>query len=85
MTRIIAKTWECFEGHIHPQTPQNYTRLLRGLSPIHLMHWHEVQGLMWGARGAFLPAAAMVVVVVMPVVFVIMLLKNAIKTLFFCL
>ncbi len=27
------------------------------------------QGLMWGARGPFLPAAAMVVVVVLPVVF----------------
>jgi hypothetical protein len=36
---------------------------------------------MWGNRGAFLPAAAMVVVVVMPVVFVLWLLKNAIKTL----
>jgi hypothetical protein len=36
---------------------------------------------MWGARGPFPPAAAMVVVVVMPVVFVLRLLKNAIKTL----
>jgi hypothetical protein len=36
---------------------------------------------MWGARGPFPLAAAMVVAVVMPVVFVIRLLKNAIKTL----
>jgi hypothetical protein len=36
---------------------------------------------MWGNRGPFPPAAAMVVVVVMPVVFVLWLLKNAMKTL----
>jgi hypothetical protein len=36
---------------------------------------------MWGARGPFLQAAAMVVAVVMPVVFVLRLLKNAIKIL----
>ncbi len=33
------------------------------------MHRHGAQGLMLGARGPFLPAAAMVVTVVMPVVF----------------
>ena len=36
---------------------------------------------MWGARGAFPPAAAMVVVVVMLVCFVLRLLKKEIKTL----
>jgi hypothetical protein len=36
---------------------------------------------MWGARGPFLSAAAMVVAVVTTVVFVLRLLKNAIKTL----
>jgi hypothetical protein len=36
---------------------------------------------MWGARGHFPLAVAMVVAVVMPVVFVLWLLKNAIKTL----
>ncbi len=36
---------------------------------------------MWGDRGPFPPAAAMVVAVVTPVVFVLWLLKNAIKTL----
>jgi hypothetical protein len=60
---------KCFEGHKHPQPPQKYTRKLRGLSPIHLMHRRGAQGLMWGTRGSFPPAAAMVVAVVMPVVF----------------
>jgi hypothetical protein len=41
-------------------SPQKYTRLLGGLSPIHLMHWRGLQGLMWGTRGPFLPAVAMV-------------------------
>jgi hypothetical protein len=36
---------------------------------------------MWGTRGPFLLAAAMVKAVVMPVVFVLWLLKNAIKIL----
>jgi hypothetical protein len=36
---------------------------------------------MWGARGLFPPATAMVVAVVTPVVFMLWLLKNAIKTL----
>jgi hypothetical protein len=36
---------------------------------------------MWGARGKFLLVAAMVVAVVTPVMFVLRLLKNAIKTL----
>jgi hypothetical protein len=49
--------------------PQNYIRKLGGLSSIHLMHQRGAQGLIWGARGPFPPAAAMVVAVVMPVVF----------------
>jgi hypothetical protein len=49
--------------------PPKYIRKLRGLSPIHSMHWRGAKGLMWGARGPFPPAAAMVVAVVMPVVF----------------
>ncbi len=49
--------------------PKEYIRKLGGLSPIHSMRRHGVQGLMWGARGPFPPAAAMVVVVVTPVVF----------------
>jgi hypothetical protein len=36
---------------------------------------------MWGTGGPFSPAVAMVVAVVMPVVSVLRLLKNAIKTL----
>jgi hypothetical protein len=61
--------------------PQNYTRLLGGWSAIHSMRRRGAQGLIWGARGPFLPGVAMVVVVVMPVVFVLRLLKNTIKIL----
>jgi hypothetical protein len=39
---------------------QKYIRLLGGLSPIHSSRWRGAQGLMWGARGPFPPAAAMV-------------------------
>ena len=49
--------------------PKEYIHKLRGLSPIHSTRRCGAQGLMWGARGPFLLAAAMVVAVVMPVVF----------------
>jgi hypothetical protein len=61
--------------------PKKYIRKLGVLSPIHSTHRRGVQGLMWGARGAFTPVAAKVVAVVMPVVFVLRLLKKEIKTL----
>ncbi len=66
---IIAGTKERFEVHKHPRPPQKYIRKLGGLSPIHSTRRHGAPGLMWGARGLFPPAAAMVVAVVMPVVF----------------
>jgi hypothetical protein len=46
-----------------------------------LQCYENAHGLMWGSRGAFPPVAAMTVAVVMPVVFVLRLLKNAIKIL----
>jgi hypothetical protein len=49
--------------------PKKYIRKLGGLSPIHSTHQRRAPGLMWGARGPFPPAAAMVVAVVTPVVF----------------
>ncbi len=49
--------------------PKEYIPKHGGLSPIHSKHQRGVQGLVWGARGPFVPAAAMVVAVVMPVVF----------------
>ncbi len=49
--------------------PKEYIRKLGGLLPIHSKSRRGVQGLMWGARGPFPLAAAMVVAVVMPVVF----------------
>jgi hypothetical protein len=39
---------------------KNYISLLTGLSSIHLTCWRGAQGLMWGTRGPYLPAAAMV-------------------------
>jgi hypothetical protein len=66
---IIAGAKEHFEGHTHPQQAQKYIRKLGGPSSIYLKHWRRAQGFMWGPRGAFLPVAAMVVAVVMPVVF----------------
>jgi hypothetical protein len=50
-------------------SPKECICKLGGLSPIHLMHRRGAQGLMWGARGPFPLAAAMVVAVVTPVVF----------------
>jgi hypothetical protein len=39
---------------------KKYIRLLGGLLPIHLMRRRRVQGLLWGTREPFPPAAAMV-------------------------
>jgi hypothetical protein len=41
-------------------SPTNYLHLLGGLLTIHLTRWIGVQGLIWGTRGPFPPAAAMV-------------------------
>jgi hypothetical protein len=60
---IIAGTKVRFGGHTSPQHPQNYIRLLGGLSPINLTHQNKVQCLVWGIRGAFPPSAAMIVMV----------------------
>ena len=67
--------------------PPKYIRKLGGLLPIHSMRWRGAQGLMWGARGPFLPAAAMVVAVVIPIVFCAKateILKNAKNTKISC-
>jgi hypothetical protein len=81
---IIARTKEHFEG-IHTLNPcPKHICKLGGLSFIHAKQQHGAQSLMWGARGPFPPAVAMVVAVVTPVVFCAKateILKNAIKTL----
>jgi hypothetical protein len=41
-------------------SPQNYIRLLGGLSTIYSIHWIGAQGLMWDTGGPFPRAAAMV-------------------------
>jgi hypothetical protein len=53
---------------LNPPPPKKNRKLGR-LSSIYSKHRLRAQGLMWGARGPFPPAAAMVVVVVTPVVF----------------
>jgi hypothetical protein len=56
---------------IHTITPPPKKNIckLGGLSPILLKHQRGAQDIMWGARGPFLPMAAIIVAVVMPVVF----------------
>ncbi len=41
-------------------SPKNYIHKLGGLSPIHSTRQRGAQGLMWGTRGPFTLAAAMV-------------------------
>jgi hypothetical protein len=41
-------------------SPKNYIPLLGGLLPIHSTRWRGVQSLMWGTRGPFPPAVAIV-------------------------
>ncbi len=54
----------CLEGYPPPDPGKKCIRLLRGSSSINLTPRRGTKGLMWGARGPFLPAAAMVVMVV---------------------
>jgi hypothetical protein len=50
---------------LDPLNPsKKHTGLLRGPSSINQMPWRRTKGLMRGARGSFLPAAAMVVIFV---------------------
>jgi hypothetical protein len=65
----LPEQWSASRAIHTLNPPQKYIHKLRGLSSIHLKRWCVAQGLMWGAREPFLPAAAMVVEVVTPVVF----------------
>ncbi len=56
----LPQHWSVLRAINTLNSPKSYIRLLGGLSPIHLTHQRGVQGLMWGTRGPFLPAAAMV-------------------------
>jgi hypothetical protein len=66
---IIARTRSALRAINTLNPPKNYIRKLGGFWPIHSTRRRGAQYLMWGARGPFPPAAAMVVVVVTPVVF----------------
>jgi hypothetical protein len=52
--------WSALRAIHTLNSPKNYIRLLGGLSPIHTLRRRGAQGLMWGTRGPFLPAAVMV-------------------------
>ena len=80
----LPQHWSVLRAIHTLNSPKNYIPLLGGLLPIHSTHRRGVKGRVWGARGPFPPAVAMVVAVVTPVVFCAKateILKNAIKTL----
>ncbi len=56
----LPQHWSVLRAINTLNSPKKYICLLGGLLPIHLTHRRRAQGLMWGARGPFLPAAAMV-------------------------
>ncbi len=56
----MPQHWSVLRAINTLNSPKKYLRLLGGLLPIHLTRWRGVQGLMWGARGPFLLAAATV-------------------------
>jgi hypothetical protein len=60
---------ERFEVHKHPQPPQRIHPQARGVIAHPFEASARIASFMWGARGAFSPAAAKVVEVVTPVVF----------------
>jgi hypothetical protein len=55
--------WNVLRAIHTVNSPKNYIHLLEELSSINLAHWRGAQGLMWGTKGPFLPAATMVVLV----------------------
>ncbi len=91
---MALKTLRCCGDASSPEQ-RSALRAIHTLNPppkIHPQAWRVVthpfdasaqaQGLMWGARGPFLPAAAMFVMVVTPIVFCAKateILKNAKK------
>ncbi len=55
-----AQHWSVLRAIHTLNSPQNYIRLLGGLSPIHTLRLRGAQGLMWGTRGPYPPVAVMV-------------------------
>ncbi len=56
----LPQHWSVLRAMHTLNNPKNNICLLRRLLPIHKVHWCGGQGLMRGAGGPFLPAAAMV-------------------------
>jgi hypothetical protein len=57
---VLPQHWSVLRAIHTLNSPKNYICLLGGLLTIHSTHWIGAQGLMWGTRGLFLPAVAMV-------------------------
>jgi hypothetical protein len=56
----LPQHWSALRAIHTLNSHKNYAYLRGGSSPIHLMHRRRAQGLMWGTKGPFPPAAAMV-------------------------
>ncbi len=56
----LPQHWSVLKAIHTLNSRKNYIHLLGGLSTIHLKRLCRVQGLMWGTRGLFPPAAAIV-------------------------
>jgi hypothetical protein len=56
----LPQHWSVLRAIHTLNSPKNYIRLLGGLFSINLMCQCGAQGLMWGTRGQFLSAVAMV-------------------------
>ncbi len=56
----LPQHWSVLRAINTLNSPKNYIRLLGGLLPIHSTRRRGAQGLMWGTRGPFPPATAMV-------------------------
>jgi hypothetical protein len=56
----LLQHWSVLRAIHTLNSPKKYIRLLGELSPIHLTCRRRAQGLMWGTRGPFQPAVAMV-------------------------
>ncbi len=56
----LPQHWSVLRAINTLNRPKKYIHLLGGLLPIHSTCRRGAQGLMWGARGPFLPAAVMV-------------------------
>ncbi len=60
MALKVLWQWSVLRAIHTLNSPHNYICLLGGMPPIHTLRRRGAQGLTWGTRGPFLPAAVMV-------------------------